>query len=141
MAQDDRPVRFSLYEQLQVGDKLGPLEYDFTEAHLQRYRLAVGDPEAVHAIHAKRHIAALYMQRFPQALVAGLHNCHETEYFDRPRPGDRLVVTGEVVDKYVAKDKPYVVSVAEVARSDGTLIERIRETWMCDLAAAGRKWW
>jgi len=49
----------------------------------------------------------------------------EAEFFNPPVPGKKIFVTGRIVDKYIRRDKPYLVIEAEAKDEDGRLIERI----------------
>lgn len=65
----------------------------------------------------------------PLAVIAGLKQ--ELEFTAVVRPGDRLSLHSECVDKRVSRSKPdrgIVTFLAEIANQDGTVVLRMRST-------------
>ncbi|MBI3980296.1 MAG: hypothetical protein HY331_19145, partial [Chloroflexi bacterium] len=113
-----------------------------TEKELEHHRQAVEYPEAFWVTNELKPVAILVRRRYRyrpgQRHINARHNA---EYFNPPRPGKRLIISGRVADKYVKRDKPYVVFEVEVTDEDGLLVERYRRTRMVAAAKLGEKWW
>ena len=48
---------------------------------------------------------------------------HDSEYHNPPIAGKRIIVTARIADKYIRRDKPYLVIEATAIDEDGRLIE------------------
>ena len=58
--------------------------------------------------------------------VGGVNAGNEVEFFNPPIPGKTIRVTGRVADKYLRRDKPYLVIEATAVDEDGRLLEKLR---------------
>ena len=65
---------------------------------------------------------------------------NEVRFYNPPRPGERIRITGRIVDKYVRHDRPYIVTEATATGEDGRLLERIRTIELKKPAVVGEKW-
>ena len=62
------------------------------------------------------------------------------QFFNPPVPGKKIFVTARISDKYIRREKPYIVCEAETKDEDGRLIERIRVAEMFKPEEVGKKW-
>jgi acyl dehydratase len=65
----------------------------------------------------------------------------ETEFHAYPPPGTTLLCRGRIIDKYIRREKPYVVFDAVVTDDTGRLIERYKQYRMVAAPEFGKKWW
>lgn len=120
----------------QVGDELGPWEYEVTEEGVRRmtetleepdpwYRedSPFGGPIAPATISADDYIRVLET-RFTHS--GAVHTKAEHEFINPVRPGKRYIVRGKVVDRYEKKGRDYVVIESATADEDGVDIVRSR---------------
>src|ERR1700676_3848601 len=100
---------FVLYA-IEPGMSLGTWEFAYTEELLALHRRAVEDPEAFFFTNQLKAGTFLVYRRWTARPGHRHVNArHTAEYFNPPRPGTTLVVSGNISDKYVKRDKPYVV--------------------------------
>ena len=135
---DERGLPRIEFDNIQVGDEFGPVEYVITQDNIDNFRKAVGNPNARYPTVAKRHAATLLETRY--AYGGGINAGHECEDYNPPIPGKKIIVTGKVVDKYIKRDKPYLIFEAKAVDEDGRLIEIIRLTRMNDPREVTKKW-
>lgn len=110
-----------LWDRVQIGDVLAPYEYVITSEMLARYRNVVENPNAAYPTVAGRHPLRAFNQQFgKQTLMNVGADC---EYYGAVEPDKRLIVTARIVDKYIRRDKPYIVVEARTVDEDGRLIE------------------
>jgi hypothetical protein len=95
------------YDAAEVGEEYGPLEYTLTAEKLELYRRAIGDPEAIFATIASKDYANLLRTRYTLGEVVNAR--HETRYHRPPEVGERVRITGRLVDRYVKRDRPFIV--------------------------------
>ncbi|MBI3976619.1 MAG: MaoC family dehydratase [Chloroflexi bacterium] len=130
------------FETLEVGTDLGSVEFLLTEQEFAHHRQAVEYADAIWVTNELKPVAILARRRWRyrpgQRHINARHNA---EYFNPPRPGKKLIFSGKVIDKYVKRDKPYVVFEVEVKDEDGLLIERYQRTRMVSAPKLGEKWW
>jgi len=135
-----------LYAGLQMGQELGPWETVFTEKDVRDYaasiddenpwyvqRSALGQPVAHPAMTATFGIPLL-QESCSKILEdadqpwAGLHAKVEHHYTNPVPIGKRLTVRGKVADKYIRRDRYYVVVELWAVDEDGQDIVHIRDT-------------
>ena len=58
--------------------------------------------------------------------VGGVNAGNEVEFFNPPIPGKTVKVTGRIANKYLRRDKPYLVIEATAVDEDGRLLEKLR---------------
>ena len=127
------------YDNVEIGEALGSYEYILTQEMLDSFRLAVDDPDAPFPTLAVKHDAtafALVYQDNTGAVNAG----NEVEFFNPPIPGKKVKVTGRVADKYLRRDKPYLVIEATAVDEDGRLLEKLRTYQLKKPDEVGKKW-
>ena len=124
----------TIFERTQIGEVLEPYEYVITQAMFDEYREIVGNPHAAYPTVAGRHALRAWTNRYGPATLANVGA--ECEYFNPVVPGKRIRVEAKVVDKYVRRDKPFVVVDSTSVDEDGRLIEKSR---LIGMAAKGQK--
>jgi hypothetical protein len=133
-----------LWERVQVGEELDPYEYVVTDEMLARYREVVENPTASYPTVAGRHPLRAFVQRYGKQTLMNVGA--EAEYFGAVIPGKKLHVTARITDKYIRRDKPYVVVEATTKDEDGRLVEISRVIGMAAKAEkplfteVARKW-
>jgi acyl dehydratase len=129
------------FDTLQVPLDLGEYEFTPTPEMWDRYRKCMGD-ENVFITNALRPRSIMTYRLLPvRNDEVHINAGHEAEYFNPPVPGKKLIMRSVIVDKYVRRGKPYVVTDTEIADEDGRLIERNRRTTMVSSPKLGQKWW
>lgn len=133
-----------LWEQVSVGEELGVYEYVITADMLARYRAVVDNPKAAYPTVAGRHPLRAFNQKYGKQTLMNVGA--EAEYFGEVRPDKKLRVTARIVDKYIRRDKPYIIVEARTVDEDGRLIEISRVIGMSArpekplFAEVARKW-
>lgn len=127
-------TELTIYERARVGDELDPFEYVITQAMLEEYRQIVGNPHAAYPTVAGRHALRAWTNRFGPATLANVGA--EAEYFNPIVPGKRIRVEAKIVDKYIRREKPFVIVDSTSIDEDGRQIEKSR---LVGMAAKGQK--
>ena len=127
------------YDKLLIGEELGSYEYVLTQNMLDNFRAAVGDPEASFPTLAVKHDATAFAMVYEDN-TGGVNAGNEVEFFNPPIPGKTIHVTGRVADKYLRRDKPYMVIEATAVDEDGRLLEKLRTYQMKKPDEVGKKW-
>ncbi len=115
-------VRHEVWESIPVGDDLGSLDYVMTEQMIADYRRVVDNPNAAYPTVAARHPARLFYRKYKEVMRVP-NSGQDSEYFNPPIAGKRITITGRIVDKYIRRDKPYLIIEAKAVDEDGRLIE------------------
>jgi len=135
-----------LYTGLRLGQELDSMEVVFTEEDVRAFAAAIGDenpwyleaspfgqPVCHPAITADLAIR-LFQQSSSKILGdnapprAGIHAKAERRYTNPLPVGKRLTLQGKVVEKYIRRDRYYVVVEVWVVDEDGRNIVRIEDT-------------
>ena len=127
------------YDKLEIGEELGSYEYVLTQEMLDNFRAAVDDPEAAFPTLAVKHDATAFAMVYEDK-TGGVNAGNEVEFFNPPIPGKTIRVTGRVTDKYLRRDKPYMVIEATAVDEDGRLLEKLRTYQMKKPDEVGKKW-
>ena len=135
---DDQLKLFN-YDEVVIGEELGSYEYLLTQEMLDNFRAAVEDPDAPYPTLAVKHDATALAMVYDDQ-TGGVNAGNEVEFFNPPIPGKRVKVTGRVYDKYLRRDKPYMVIEATAEDEDGRLIEKLRTYQMKKPDEVGKKW-
>ena len=122
-----------------VGEELGSYEYVLTEEMVENFRRAVDDPEAPFPTLAVKHDATAFAMVYEDD-TGGVNAGNEVEFFNPPIPGKTIRVTGRVANKYLRRDKPYMVIEATAVDEDGRLLEKLRTYQMKKPDEVGKKW-
>ena len=127
------------YDKLEIGEELGTYEYVLTPEMLDNFRTAVNDPDASFPTLAVKHDATSFAMVYEDN-TGGVNAANEVEFFNPPIPGKTIRVTGRVADKYLRRDKPYMVIEATAVDEDGRLLEKLRTYQMKKPDEVGKKW-
>jgi hypothetical protein len=127
------------YNEVQVGEEVGSYEYVLTQGMLDSFRKAVDDPEAPFPTLAVKHDATAFAMVYDDT-TGGVNAGNEVEFFNPPIPGKKVRVTGRIHDKYLRRDKPYMVIEATAVDEDGRLLEKLRTYQMKKPDEVGKKW-
>ena len=127
------------YDRIEIGEELGSYEYTLTQEMLDNFRQAVHDPEAVFPTLAVKHDATALAMVYDDQ-TGGVNAGNEVEFFNPPIPGKKIRVTGRIADKYLRRDKPYMVIEATAVDEDGRLLEKLRTYQMKKPDEVGKKW-
>jgi plastocyanin len=127
------------YDKAQIGEELGSYEYVLTQEMVDNFRKAVGDPEAAFPTLAVKHDATALAMVYEDK-TGGVNAGNEVEFFNTPVPGKKIKVTGRIHDKYLRRDKPYLVIEATATDEDGRLLEKLRTYQMKKPDEVGKKW-
>jgi len=134
-----KPVRQFEYDKIEIGEELGSYEYVLTQEMLDAFRRAVEDPDASFPTLAVKHDATAFAMVYEDD-TGGVNAGNEVEFFNPPIPGKTIRVTGRVADKYLRRDKPYMVIEATAVDEDGRLLEKLRTYQMKKPDEVGKKW-
>ena len=135
----DAETKIFDYDQAEIGEELGYYEYTLTQEMLDNFRQAVNDPEAVFPTLAVKHDATAFAMVYDDQ-TGGVNAGNEVEFFNPPVPGRKIRVTGRIADKYLRRDKPYMVIEATAVDEDGRLLEKLRTYQMKKPDEVGKKW-
>jgi len=134
-----RKLKEFVYDEVQVGEPLGSYEYLFTQEILDNFRASVDDPEAPFPTLAVKHDATAFAMVYHDD-TGGINAGNEVEFYNPPIPGKKIRVTGRIADKYLRRDKPYLVIEATAVDEDGRLLEKLRTYQMKKPDEVGKKW-
>ena len=127
------------FDTVEIGEEMGSYEYVLTQDMLDRFRLAVDDPEAPFPTLAVKHDVTSFAMAYEDT-TGGVNAGNEVEFFNPPIPGKKIRVTGRVANKYWRRDKPYLVIEATAIDEDGRLLEKLRTYQMKKPDEVGKKW-
>ena len=113
------------YDKIEIGEELGCYEYLLTQAMLDAFRQAVDDPEAPFPTLAVKHDATAFAMVYEDT-IGSVNAGNQVEFYNPPVPGKKINVTARVADKYLRRDKPYLVIEATAVDEDGRLLEKLR---------------
>ena len=134
-----QPLKQLVYDQLEIGEELGSYEYLLTQEMLDNFRASIDDPEGCFPTLAVKHDATALAMVYDDT-TGGVNAGNQVEFFNPPVPGKKIKVTGRVADKYMRRDKPYLVIEATAVDEDGRLLEKLRTYQMKKPDEVGKKW-
>jgi 3-hydroxybutyryl-CoA dehydratase len=124
-----------LFDEIEVGHRFSPLIYPVSEELIRKYVDTVGDGNPLHrdtsyaqqmgygGIIAPPTIAALYVLKAYRTdsmpPEGGVHFRQRFKFYRPIRAGDILHVRAKVVDKYVKKDRKFLVIESLAQNQDG----------------------
>ncbi len=129
------------FESVAIGDVFPPepLEFVVSDEVVDRFLAATANDSASYAKsdgqgRAPSLIAAVYLIRLlsaRQSPPGGIHAKQTLKFHRAARRGETLTVQGRFVDKYIRKDRPYVVADFEARGGDGSLVSsgRVTSIW------------
>ena len=135
----EQSLKEFVYDQVEIGEELGAYDYVLTQEMLDNFRASIDDPEASFPTLAVKHDATALAMVYDDT-TGGVNAGNEVEFFNPPIPGKRIFVTGRVADKYLRRDKPYLVIEATAIDEDGRLLEKLRTYQMKKPDEVGKKW-
>jgi hypothetical protein len=136
-ANEREPLRF---DNISIGQRFGPVVYEVDAGTLARYGEVIGTATPLYPTVPARHTAML-RDTFYRLDPYGINAKEEMELSEPACVGDVFTVTGVVVDKYIRRDKPYIITIAETRNQDGRLVERLRKAEMRHKGEeVARKW-
>ncbi|MGV3652516.1 MAG: MaoC family dehydratase [Devosia sp.] len=129
------------WEIMEVGETFGPVMVDVDNALLRGFAYSVDDFSPGHLLpgHDGVHRAhpALLCREARDVIAthydiasggAGMHVKHECFFHSCPVVGSTYVVTGRHTEKFIKRDKQYIVLESDVSDRDGRLLMRQRST-------------
>ena len=135
----EQPLKQLVYDKIEIGEELGSYEYLLTQEMLDNFRASIDDPDASFPTLAVKHDATALAMVYEDN-IGGINAGNEVEFFNPPIPGKKVKVTGRVADKYLRRDKPYLVIEATAVDEDGRLLEKLRTYQMKKPDEVGKKW-
>lgn len=135
----DEQLKTFNYADIEIGEELGSYEYVLTQEMLDNFRASVQDPDAPFPTLAVKHDATAFAMVYDDQ-TGGVNAGNEVEFFNPPIPGKKIRVTGRIHDKYLRRDKPYMVIEATAEDEDGRLLEKLRTYQMKKPDEVGKKW-
>ena len=135
----DEQLKTFNYADIEIGEELGSYEYVLTQEMLDNFRASVQDPDAPFPTLAVKHDATAFAMVYDDQ-TGGVNAGNEVEFYNPPIPGKKIRVTGRIHDKYLRRDKPYMVIEATAEDEDGRLLEKLRTYQMKKPDEVGKKW-
>lgn len=138
----DQGLLEATFEAMLVGHELGPVEIAIDDQYIKRAAFSVDDyhpwyfsadnPFGARVAPAAALVADLLRllnTEFDPNSEQGIHQKEEVWIHSPAVLGERVTLSGRFVDKYVKRDKGYIVTDAEArSAADGRLIVRHRST-------------
>ena len=135
----DAQLKLFDYEKAQIGEALGSYEYILTQEMVDTFRESVDDPDAQFpTLGVKRDATAFAMVYDDQ--IGTVNAGNQVEFFNPPIIGKKIIVHGRIADKYLRRDKPYIVIEAIATDEDGRLIEKLSTYQLKKPDELGKKW-
>lgn len=129
------------FADITIGQSFGPVHHHVTRRMIQEYAEAAGDKHLWHtdgcapfpAVIAHPAMATIFSTRLMgrsgiDRPSGGIHAKHEYEFLGAVRAGQTLTTTGCVVDKYVKRERKYVVCDSLTVDETGRPVVRCRYT-------------
>lgn len=138
---EDTTGKRATYEDIEVGRSLGSLEWVVTEEMIDQQCHMDIDYHfwfSVDSPWGGRIAPPQISYRPPRWLISRTYNVRglfikwEMENVRPIRPGVKLTVSGRIADKYVRKEREFVVYEAEATEESGDVIFRTRRTHVLD---------
>ncbi|MFZ4451239.1 MaoC family dehydratase [Salibacterium aidingense] len=129
-----------LYELIEVPEKFGPISYKIDDNIIKKYAFVQDDynlwyfshdaspfgKRIGHASILANDLLSLFLTEYDPSTIRGLHTQEEL-WFENPVFEDETVtLEGEYVDKYIKRDKGYVVMNAVARGEDGRVLLKHR---------------
>ena len=135
----EQPLKILDYDKLEIGEELGSYEYVLTQEMLDNYRQSIDDPDAAFPTLAVKHDGTALNMVYNDT-TGGVNAGNAVEVLNPPAPGKKIFVKGRIADKYLRRDKPYLVIEATAVDEDGNLLERLKTYQMKKPDEVGKKW-
>jgi acyl dehydratase len=134
-------LRTVKFDDLRVGQELGPVRHHVTARMIREYAAATGDTQPWHTAGAPPYdgpvahpaMATIFSTRLLgrsgiERPSGGIHAKHEYEFLGAVRAGQWLTTTGRVVETYERRGRKYVVCDALTVDESGRPVARCRAT-------------
>ena len=127
------------YETIEIGEELGSYDYILTQKMVDAFRTSVDDPDASFPTLVVKHDATAFAMVYTDP-IGTVNAGNEVEFFNPPIGGKKIIVKGRVADKYLRRDKPYIVIEATATDEDGRLLEKLSTYQLKKPDELGKKW-
>ena len=111
----DSQLKIFDYDKAEIGEELGSYEYILTQEMLDAFRSSVDDPEAQFPTLGVKHDATAFAMVYDDP-IGTVNAGNEVQFFNPPIVGKKISVKGRIADKYLRRDKPYIV-IEEIGRA------------------------
>ncbi|HAA96226.1 MAG: MaoC family dehydratase [SAR202 cluster bacterium] len=135
----DSELKLFVYDDVVIGEELGSYEYVLTQEMLDNFRASVDDPEAPFPTLGVKHDATAFAMVYDDQ-IGTVNAGNQVEFFNPPVVGKKVLVTGRIADKYLRRDKPYIVIEATATDEDGRLLEKLSTYQLKKPDELGKKW-
>jgi len=135
----DTELKIFDYEKAEIGEDLGSYEYTLTQEMMDAFRSSVDDPEAPFPTLGVKHDATAFALVYDDP-IGTVNAGNEVEFFNPPIVGKKISVKGRIADKYLRRDKPYIVIEATAIDEDGRLLEKLSTYQLKKPDELGKKW-
>ncbi len=135
----DPKLKIFDYDQAVIGEELGSYQYTLTQQMLDDFRASVGDPEAPFPTLGVKHDATAFAMVYNDP-IGTVNAGNEVEFFNPPIVGKKINVTGRISDKYLRRNKPYIVIEATAIDEDGRMLEKLSTYQLKKPDELGKKW-
>lgn len=138
---EDGSGRRATYEEIVVGQSLGDMEWDITDDMIDLQCRLDEDFDRLFSLpltDGRRVAPPQITYRPPRWLFSRAYNVRglfvrwEMEMFGLIKSGSRIKVSGTIADKFIKKDREFVVYQAEGHDAEGKLLFRTRRTHVLD---------
>ena len=135
----DPELKLFDYDKAQIGETLGSYEYILTQEMVDTFRQSVDDPDAQFPTLGVKHDATAFAMVYDDQ-IGTVNAGNEVEFFNPPIVGKKITVHGRIADKYLRRDKPYIVIEATATDEDGRLLEKLSTYQLNKPDELGKKW-
>lgn len=114
-----------------VGETFDPITLVLDEAYTANARFCLGDHKLRHDADGRefvpgtalaRDLQQLFLTRYDPNRIVGLHQAEEIVFVAPARVGDKVTLSGSVVDKFEKRGKDYFVLDSRAHDEDGNLL-------------------
>ena len=127
------------YDKAEIGEALGSYQYTLTQEMLDAFRASVEDPDAPFPTLGVKHDATAFAMVYDDP-IGTVNAGNEVAFYNPPIVGKTIHVTGRISDKYLRRDKPYIVIEATAVDEDGRLLEKLSTYQLKKPDELGKKW-
>ena len=135
----DSELKIFDYDKAEIGEALGSYQYTLTQEMLDAFRASVDDPEAPFPTLGVKHDTTAFAMVYDDP-VGTVNAGNEVEFYNPPIVGKTIHVTGRISDKYLRRDKPYIVIEATAVDEDDRLLEKLSTYQLKKPDELGKKW-
>jgi acyl dehydratase len=118
--------RAFIFDEIVVGEELGPLSYEVTPEKLAAFREATLDPAAVMITIAAKDYAYLLWAEYEE--IISINAKHEAWYAKVPVAGDTVTARGRIAERYVRRGRRYLIIETRSVDQHGAELCRNRVT-------------